>query len=193
MTGKKIPPFLAPSNSYTQYVQLSTEHMKISPAVLEIHVNVKRSKNKLKVNKSETCSGLNNKRKKTMPKEFNKMLNLIDKQVLMFKRRFSWIKGKFSLIQRNLQLYIGCLFTHTFVRPYSSGGYATIITESRTFGVGKNSSPLSGSGMSSKCVVSSSLESSGTTGGIAVMIYSLIHKNLISMDTKYINPCYNKI
>ena len=37
---KKIPPFLAPLNSYTQYVQLSTEHMKISTAVLEIHVNV---------------------------------------------------------------------------------------------------------------------------------------------------------
>ena len=31
---------LAPLNSYTQYVQLSTEHMKISTAVLEIHVNV---------------------------------------------------------------------------------------------------------------------------------------------------------
>ena len=33
-----------------------------------------------------------------MPKEFNKTLNLIDKQVSLFKRRFSWIKGKFSLI-----------------------------------------------------------------------------------------------
>lgn len=128
-----------------------------------------------------------------MPKEFSKMLNLIDKQVSLFKRRFSWIKGKFGPIWRKFTAYIGCLFTHSFVRPYSLGGYTTIITESRTFGVGKNSSPLSGSGMSSKCVVSSSLESSGTTGGIAVVIYSLIHINLISMDSKYINPCYNKI
>ena len=37
-----------------------------------------------------------------------------------------------------------------------------------TFGVGKNSSPLSGSGMSSKCVASSSLHNSGTTGGTTV-------------------------
>ena len=50
------------------------------------------------MNKSETCSRLNNKRKKTMPKEFNKMLNLIDKQVSLFKRQFSRIKGKFGLI-----------------------------------------------------------------------------------------------
>ena len=39
----KIPPFLVPLNSYTQHLQLSTEHMKISTAVLEIHVNVKKS------------------------------------------------------------------------------------------------------------------------------------------------------
>ena len=122
------------------------------------------------MNKSETCYRLNNETKKIMPKEFSKMSNLIDKQVSLFKRWFHGLKANLVLFRESWQLYIGCLFTYSFVSPYSLGGYATIITESRTFGVGKNSSPLSGSGMSSKCVVSSSLESSGTTGGIAVVI-----------------------
>lgn len=145
------------------------------------------------MNKSETCSRLNNKRKKPCPRNSAKCWILSTSKFHCSKDGSHGEKANLVLFRENLQLYIGCLFTHSFVRPYSLGGYTTIITESRTFGVGKNSSPLSGSGMSSKCVVSSSLESSGTTGGIAVVIYSLIHKNLISMDSKYINPCYNKI